>query len=574
MGGPRTPAPRERDVAPPWCGARGAWRGLAHVGLACAAVAAGAAGILATVPASAASTERRVALLLASPDGGAEFQELRYTANDIERLREVLTGFGGFADDDVLVGFGDDAAAATRGFAEARLRLANSRAAGDDTLFVFYYSGHAKDGALRLGETLLSLAAVKELTEATGARVRIAVIDACRAGGITRLKGASKGRPIDLTIEEPVGQAGQVLITASSADEDAQESDDVQGSFFTYYLTSGLRGAADSDADGRVTLNEAYTHAYEQTVASTVGTRGGVQHPSYNYQLRGAGDVVMTELTTRTSAIVLPSSASGHFVLFDATRRMVLAELDKQPGSASELLVAPGDYVVKLRESDALRLSRLHVGDDRKVTVDLAAMQRVDFADDFAKGALVSQGEASFGRLGIALSAAVGAQIFISAPARAEYFPDLRLARVELDFDNALRRHIGVRVDLGLGQSGTRALVLDEPYVGELRYRIDVRQWTSGVALTGTLEPASGIRLAALARVGSLFLTRRFLDGEVPTQVFSTLTPGVGLEAAYSPTRWFSAGVGVRLHYMFFNVDTPRSLTYLDGVFVLKAVLR
>ena len=67
-------------------------------------------------------------------------------------------------------------------------------------------------------------------------------------------------------------QTGQVLITASSASEDAQESDAIQGSFFTHFLTSGLRGAADRDNDGKVTLGEAYEFAYAHTVSNTVGT--------------------------------------------------------------------------------------------------------------------------------------------------------------------------------------------------------------------------------------------------------------------------------------------------------------
>ncbi|HEY3381328.1 MAG TPA: hypothetical protein VGK32_06130 [Vicinamibacterales bacterium] len=43
------------------------------------------------------------------------------------------------------------------------------------------------------------------------------------------------------------------------ADEAAQESERLGGSFFTHYLISGMRGAADLSGDGRVTLNEVST---------------------------------------------------------------------------------------------------------------------------------------------------------------------------------------------------------------------------------------------------------------------------------------------------------------------------
>jgi uncharacterized caspase-like protein len=59
-----------------------------------------------------------------------------------------------------------------------------------------------------------------------------------------------------------VDASGEVVITSSSADELSQESDEVGGSYFTHYLLSGLRGAADTSGDGEVTLDEAYRYVY------------------------------------------------------------------------------------------------------------------------------------------------------------------------------------------------------------------------------------------------------------------------------------------------------------------------
>ena len=54
-----------------------------------------------------------------------------------------------------------------------------------------------------------------------------------------------------------------------SAGEDAQESDDIKGSFFTHHLVSALRGAADEDMDGRVVLEEAYRYTYNETLRAS-----------------------------------------------------------------------------------------------------------------------------------------------------------------------------------------------------------------------------------------------------------------------------------------------------------------
>jgi uncharacterized caspase-like protein len=59
---------------------------------------------------------------------------------------------------------------------------------------------------------------------------------------------------------------GYAFLTSSSPDEVAQESDHIGASFFTHYLVSGLRGAADVTGEGKVTLNEAYQFAFNETL--------------------------------------------------------------------------------------------------------------------------------------------------------------------------------------------------------------------------------------------------------------------------------------------------------------------
>ena len=45
---------------------------------------------------------------------------------------------------------------------------------------------------------------------------------------------------------------GFAFLSSSSADEDAQESDRIGASFFTYYFVTGLRGAAGSSGAARI----------------------------------------------------------------------------------------------------------------------------------------------------------------------------------------------------------------------------------------------------------------------------------------------------------------------------------
>jgi hypothetical protein len=531
--------------------------------------AALAACVLALAAAPAHGAERRIALLVAHPFGGERLQPLRYTANDLERMRDVLTTFGDFAPGDVMVSFGDDAESVVDRFDEVHDRVRAAQAAGDRTVFLFYFSGHAMDGELRLGDTRLPLTDVKRLTESSGATLRLAIIDACRSGSLTRIKGATKGEPVAVGVDDSSAETGLVVITASSEAEDAQESDEVQGSFFTWYFTSGLRGAADVSGDGEVSLSEAYNHAYNGTVVATVGSRGGVQHPSYRFDLRGAGDVVLTDLRRGDSGLVFPAELQGEFVVFDPRRKVVVAELDKTDSRPVRVALAPGDYVVKKREADHLLLGRFGVGSSASTPVDLAAMKRVAFADDYAKGLVITAGDLRV-HTSYRLTAGLGGQSFLSAPARREYFPTLGLVWAQMDFDNLIADGLGLRFDTAFGGSGARTLVLADGS----SYGISVSEITGGAALVKSFDPTRWLRLGALVRLGVLVISRKFSDATVPDQSFSTMTPGVGGEVSVRLASWLQAGAQLRLHYVFFNVDRPQSLMYLDGGLFFTAVLR
>lgn len=507
-----------------------------------------------------ADAARRVALLVAHPFGGPGLVPLRYTENDLERMREVLVTLGGFDDDDVLLSYGEDADRVVQRFYDAADRLD-----GREDIFVFYYSGHAKDGALRLGETRLPLTEINDLIAESGAELRIGFLDSCRSGAITRMKGATLTAAVPVRVDEAVSQNGTVLITASSDNEDAQESDAIQGSFFTHYMTSGLRGAADENLDGEVTLAEAYGYAYAYTVSRTIGTRGGVQHPTYRFDLQGAGDVILTRPASPPSAIVFPADSAGSFIVFDTERKVVVAELDKKAGQLARIGVIPGDYVVKKRERDHLRMAKLSVRSKGEARVNPAEMERVEFADDYAKGATLTLEDVLTGPTEMRLSVGVLTQTFLSSPIRNEYLPNVTLLAVSLDIDNLLRRNVGVAFDLGIGGAGAQTLSTSDPFVGTVQYDSRVTQLSGGAALTGRLPLyRDWLSAGASVRLGMIFLSRE-LGGLAPDQGLSTFAPGVGTSLRARVADWASVGAQLRLHYMFYNVDENSSLTFLDG---------
>ena len=64
------------------------------------------------------------------------------------------------------------------------------------------------------------------------------------------------------------------------------ESSDLGHGIFTYYLIRGLEGAADTNRDGIVSLQELYEYV-EQQVTAKSRALGGNQHPVMKGELEG-----------------------------------------------------------------------------------------------------------------------------------------------------------------------------------------------------------------------------------------------------------------------------------------------
>jgi hypothetical protein len=301
---------------------------------------------------------RRIALVIAANDGGPERERLRYAADDARAFSNVLLELGGVAASDrtllVEATRADVEAAMERARREARATIA----AGGRVELILYYSGHSDEQALMLGRERLPYTDLRRALESVPARVRVAILDSCASGEFTRRKGGTRVAPFLVDTSRQL--EGHAFLTSSSASESAQESDRIRGSFFTHYLVSGLRGAADVSGDRRVTLNEAYQFAFNETLRRTETTHGGAQHPAYEIQLSGTGELVMTDLHTTRSGLRLARELQGRVFIRDASQRLV-AELEKHAGHAVELGLESGNYRVTLEREGKTWLVELRI---------------------------------------------------------------------------------------------------------------------------------------------------------------------------------------------------------------------
>ena len=293
---------------------------------------------------------RRLVLAAGANNGGVDRELLRYAVSDAEQFVEVLQEMGGLDPADVLLLRDPDLADFEQGLADLGRRVRAASRRGDRLEVLLYYSGHADEEGLLLAGDHLGYPQLLDSLKTANAAVRIAVLDACNSGSITRIKGGKTKPPF--LVDESFDMQGYAFLTSSSADEASQESDQIEASFFTHYLVSGMRGAADVTGDGRVTLHEAYQFAFDETRTRTIGTAGGTQHPAYQGQMRGTGGVVMTEVRRNAAGLSLDEPVAGRLSIRNAQQRLV-AELNKSPGRAVELGLVPGDYTLFLETWDA-----------------------------------------------------------------------------------------------------------------------------------------------------------------------------------------------------------------------------
>jgi hypothetical protein len=506
-----------------------------------------------------AETLRRFALVVGNNTGGSDTRPLMYAADDARKVHAVLTEIGGVRRDDAALLLDRSADELMRALLSLETRAVEAARQGQRTALFVYYSGHAKEGALRLGNTRLPIDQLKQrLAAQHPIDVRVGIFDACRSGVVNRTKGARKGPAFEVEATGAHDTRGLVLLTSSSADEDAQESDALAGSYFSHHLVSGLRGSADRSADRRVTLSEAYEYAYARTVAETADTAAGAQHPTFSYDLKGNGNLVLSELGLGREGLYLPAAApAGMYYLVDAGRGVVAAEVMKVHNGDRVVALGPGRYKVKRRLADRLRIGELQVPPGRFVTLDEGSLRDAPFSDDPVKGARAELAS----RYNLSVGATM--QAFLDADTRNSLFPPTGLLAVELQLRHFFRRDWVSAVDLALG--GSRASLVTESAGAPLPFRFSevnfgLSLFTEWPLWDGRLTPFVGGRLAYL------LMSRKF-EGEaavIPDQFLSTFSPGVlgGLRLRLGGG--FSATARTRIHYLQYNVEDNRSLGYWE----------
>ncbi len=512
---------------------RFAWRALAGVLVA-----------LCTVPRTAQAETRRFALLVGHNVGSAADAPLRYAESDAQRFAAVLSELGGFrpADIELLSGPGVAGFQAALRRMDARLAAVADTPDAPRTLLVFFYSGHATADALQLGKETVALREVQQWLRNARATVRLGVFDACNSGAVIRAKGGQRGAAFPLDLTNEIETSGYALLTSSSAGEASQESDELRGSFFTHYVLSGLRGGADFSSDGQVTLSELYHYAYNETVLRSAGSFAGIQHPHFDFELSGRGDLVLARLGRSAAFLDLGAGPGGTYLVFRASDGRMLAEVLKPHGQSRRLALPVGQYTVFRRAADGLAVGQLRLAAGQTAALQPSAMRPVDLDRYALKGGQLVR------RPHLSVGPAFGVSAVLDARVRREILTPLALWGVSAHFEDVFVEHLDVALDLLAGLS-REPVTIDGQRAGQ-----DLLALTAGLAVLWRFDLPARFTVHLGPQL-ALRVLRRALDepgSAEPHQWVVTATPAAVARLGWH-WRWLSLGLEPRVGYMGFR---------------------
>jgi hypothetical protein len=244
--------------------------------------------------------------------------KLNYAVADAEAMYQVLTGPAGFRKEHVLLLTDRTPQRPTLRNIRWALGTFLARSAQKNDTVVIFFAGHGapeidqrgaeNDGLSKYlvpidadpDDLFLSALAMDDLHTILGrieAQRVVMFVDACysgAAGGRTFASHKTRAGQVDEAfLERLASSKGRAILMAARSNEVSLEMSELGHGLFSYYLIGGLRGAADLNRDGIVTLQELYDHV-AQEVPRRSRAVGANQHPVMKGELEGTMPLVQT----------------------------------------------------------------------------------------------------------------------------------------------------------------------------------------------------------------------------------------------------------------------------------------
>jgi hypothetical protein len=327
------------------------------------------------------------ALIVGSNRAASGQSRLQYAHLDAARIKSTLVDVGHFKRKNVEILLDPDKADLETALDNYQKIFERHAQRDEKTRFIFYYSGHAHLSGLILGPDEFDTRQLRKRLLFLPATVKLVLLDACQTGEFSSVKGVAAANGFSSNMMDDLNVQGMAVIASSTASELSQESSKLKGSYFSHHFAVGLRGAADSDKDGVVTLQEVYRYAYNMTLSSTAASMGGRQHATLEIKLKGKGGMPLSWPGKNRTRLELPKDLEGNILLTLLKTNAVVADIRKVKGRSFTVSINSGKYsaFVKLQGSRAL-LCNIEVRQNSLTVFDTSDCKELALEADTIKG--------------------------------------------------------------------------------------------------------------------------------------------------------------------------------------------
>ena len=223
-------------------------------------------------------------------------RNLKYSVNDAKAFKKYLESYLDIPDRNIFFLIDQQA---TRNNIQSLLGTKLKRKVAKDDTVIIFYAGHGAvetdpsnpdgDGFEKyllpydanlddLYMSAISMNDVKTIFQRLRSDRLIFIADTCysgASGGRTILATKTRANLSDKFFDRISRGRGRVIISSCSANEISKEDDRLKHGVFSYYLLEGLKGKADNDSDGVITVSELFSFLSRKVPNAT----GQDQHP-------------------------------------------------------------------------------------------------------------------------------------------------------------------------------------------------------------------------------------------------------------------------------------------------------
>ncbi|MBU0485405.1 MAG: caspase family protein [Proteobacteria bacterium] len=207
--------------------------------------------------------------------GIEEYRDLpkaEYTVRDAKIMKEYLVKLMGYPEENIVTLLNNRA---TKGDIEGYLNTWLKNNVDSSSKVMVYYAGHGAPNPATGKAFLIPYDGDPAFPETSGiplddiyaslcrldTRETVLIMDACFSGAGGRSVMAKGGRPVAISVENPVLQKNNFMVMSAAKGTQVSNSyPEKRHGLFTYFLLKGLQGAADINGNQIVSMNELYRY--------------------------------------------------------------------------------------------------------------------------------------------------------------------------------------------------------------------------------------------------------------------------------------------------------------------------